>query len=187
MKRMGWWLFNVLTILSLLFLLATATWAVRSYYFADSVFGSVPGRRWYQLESIRGGIEISVYDPMFENSFDQPHTQYEVGHRSHDLSRPNKSSAMKTNLWGFKASRSTYDGGGEGPGNERIIEIRALRMPYWSFTLLFILLPMANGCLLWKRGRAMQRGLCLRCGYDLRATPDFCPECGTVVSHTSVQ
>jgi hypothetical protein len=36
----------------------------------------------------------------------------------------------------------------------------------------------------WRIGKTRQRrptaGLCAACGYDLRATPEQCPECGAV-------
>lgn len=57
---------------------------------------------------------------------------------------------------------------------------RAIRIPYWLIALFAVIAPS-----IWlarlKRRRERDRlhaGLCPTCGYDLRATPDFCPECG---------
>jgi hypothetical protein len=53
----------------------------------------------------------------------------------------------------------------------------------WTLPLWLIALPPAGaGASLWllavRRQRTQIAGLCAACGYDLRATPDRCPECG---------
>jgi hypothetical protein len=45
--------------------------------------------------------------------------------------------------------------------------------------------PTSVAVLRWGRRRRQQaRGRCAECGYDLRATPDRCPECGAVSTNT---
>jgi hypothetical protein len=57
-------------------------------------------------------------------------------------------------------------------------------LPYWLACLLTALWPVwRTGQLAraaWLRRRESRKTLCRRCGYDLRATPGRCPECGTV-------
>ena len=57
----------------------------------------------------------------------------------------------------------------------------AVLIPYWAPACLLALLPAAR---LIRRIRRHPAGGCRRCGYDLRATPERCPECGTAVGGT---
>jgi hypothetical protein len=57
-----------------------------------------------------------------------------------------------------------------------------IAFPHWFVVLLFAALP---GWRLHKhRWRQPRPGLCAACAYDLRATPDRCPECGTPAATT---
>jgi hypothetical protein len=56
-----------------------------------------------------------------------------------------------------------------------IFNSRQLTVPYWSMAIAFGILPFA---VVVSRRRRHPIGCCRKCGYDLRATPDRCPECG---------
>jgi hypothetical protein len=62
-------------------------------------------------------------------------------------------------------------------------DTRAVVLPCWLLVLATALLPGIEAARwvgrLRRRRRDRLRGRCARCGYDLRATPDRCPECGT--------
>jgi hypothetical protein len=84
------------------------------------------------------------------------------------LAKPNNTGwAGQTNHFGFRYNRYT---GGDG---------------YVAMSAWYLIPPallIATFCILRARRIAIPApGLCPQCGYDLRATPDKCPECGCIV------
>jgi hypothetical protein len=84
--------------------------------------------------------------------------------------------------FGFGYDHDTYF---EGNATRSMIAMGRLVLvgiPFWAAWVLW-LMPIPFAVVIQRRvvvsGR-LKRGRCAICGYDLRATPDRCPECGTV-------
>jgi len=57
-----------------------------------------------------------------------------------------------------------------------LVEV-GLFLPYWLAAVVSLIAAVV--CFHYVRRRDVAPGSCPRCGYDLRATPERCPECGT--------
>jgi hypothetical protein len=77
---------------------------------------------------------------------------------------------------------TAYSEGHDSGGHSRY----ALTVPYWLMVAATAASPVTFLISRRRRRRAQLAGLCLWCGYDLRATPDRCPECGAVPTTFSV-
>jgi hypothetical protein len=69
----------------------------------------------------------------------------------------------------------------ESPGS--LQDTREIDLPYWFLAFVFggfAALQFGAVFLEYRRRRRQRTSLCTACGYDLRATPERCPECGTI-------
>jgi hypothetical protein len=69
-------------------------------------------------------------------------------------------------------------------GNSKLVaqqRTRSLSVSYWLLATLLCLPAIPLAIRHRKIRQRRKQGLCLHCGYDLRASPERCPECGKAV------
>jgi hypothetical protein len=170
-------LLNLLTAGSLLLCVAVCVLWVRSYWVSEDLgFGTPRGRCYVCPSSARLDVYLATGEYASEplgllyNRRPEPPAWDEVVWRLQDMiGGPPESYKVLGPRMGF-----AYFGASTPLGYYRL---SVLSVPCWFVLLLTFLPPLA-----WVRRRAryhrLQHALCPRCGYDLRATPDRCPECG---------
>ena len=102
------------------------------------------------------------------------------------VSKPQDNSETK-NLFDSDTRIADYvkewNGFGLMQGDPAIRSYSAVLCPTWAL-ITVLLLPMGLWAGIgWRQRRRVKAGHCAHCGYDLRATPEKCPECGTAVKN----
>ena len=166
-------------------LLCMATGAIwlrshwHSYYLIMQVHerspdgGHAADREERSLEISEGGV-VYVWTMDRGSPFQHPQPTYREW-RFHSSpvtgpSWPKGESALDPDNW-FMGFAYGPTGGNYSAGD-------VVRIPLWLPATITAIPPLI-AVFRWQRTcRRAKRGLCLTCGYDLRATPDRCPECG---------
>jgi hypothetical protein len=183
---------NLLTATSLLIVVGTSVLWVRGRYYRQDLSLGLPGGHALSAftEPNRLTVEYSEHGDVWLRIQNRPTRGLSfVSHRhgvAYQFSNPEVGSY--TIHWSPHGSRSFLFGWADElqpADNTYPITIppawsfRAA-IPFWFIMLLALILPAWR---LWasrRRRRRTREGQCQVCGYDLHATPERCPECGTV-------
>lgn len=167
------WLLNGLTVFSFVIALGVAGSWGRSYWRNgdDIHYMSMDRKTTHSLTELYTGRIMYAF------------LKTDVASPSYDFVRRFNWSLMNGNDNGIIPANSFYGIRWEqyklGTRGSKIIWVR-VSIPHAYLLLLFSTLPAIRGYRLYRRRSQFLPGHCVKCGYDLRGTPERCPECGTV-------
>jgi len=157
--------FNILSAVSLVVALAVAALWVRSSWVIDSP-QIVSNHSVLNITSVRGRIEIRHYHFLSGIPVGAVSGWYTFSAAQY----------KDVNIGGWAFLGFVCDWGSFS-GVDTIVIV----LPSWALMALAIAPPTYWFHRRRKRKRRLSHGLCLSCGYDLRASKDKCPECGEAV------
>jgi hypothetical protein len=159
-------LFALLSALSLLLCVATCVLWVRSYLGSDYV-------------SLTTGFD-NTYPAFSQRYWIKEYTVEAASGRVRIQSRRLRSEYPPSqSTWHLSWSSDPHLGFGAYLGGGKHTVARYV-FPLWWPVMVTGLMPTLFVFTRRHRNRRFGNSFCARCGYDLRATPDRCPECGTV-------
>jgi hypothetical protein len=186
MRRLTRYLFTFCSAVSLLLCVAVCVLWVRSYSYCDYWQASEEGKcRIRYLVSDSG--QIGHYEYSWDSGIPVPGLP--LKDERWDYHRASAGAAVlpfpgkRESVWGFAwgvTRKHTLRGRFDYSGPAITVESW---MPYWALATVMAVLPLLWARSRWRRSRARSRqneGFCPACGYDLRASPERCPECGAV-------
>ena len=177
MRRIFW---NTVTSLSVLLMVLTVTEWVRTDRDYGWISCGTPSAYW-EASSSSGHLRVARATGFSHSMGWQVHSW----RRDSTMPRfADRSTSTMHGALGFDIAS-----GGFAIGRFSAVRYSILDVAYWGLLLVFSIAPAANFIATAVRLRRLTRRLsqiqCAVCGYDLRATQDRCPECGTVPSHLS--
>ena len=162
----------IATAISLLLLCAVTVLWVRSYSVCDMISCS-SGKSFMSVHLVRGRVYFQTYPDKPLKTFPD-----DWGHHSSSAASFIDAVSPGAGVLGF--DQAVINMGFMGSTWRE----RWTVVPYYALLVLSAILP-AWTALRWRYLRKrVRRGLCPACGYDLRASPEHCPECGTLAMPT---
>jgi hypothetical protein len=202
MRRLVHILFNALTVLSLLSCVGSVGIWIRSYWRIDAYFSQVVTGTVHDNATVSrlaftstGRLRLSeIREESRRHSFSGP--PWEPRRRAEWVHEPGRANFSRSPQYDETGAHRYAFAGFELVLPTTAEPDRSARF-YYSQRPRVLTVPLAAVAaaagvvpvwrfVRWYRVRARKRcGHCPACGYDLRATPDRCPECGAVVGESS--
>jgi hypothetical protein len=186
------WFFTFMSFLSIILPVAACGAWVRSYWLVEQIDWHPSNKadmpfNVYSVESFRGILTIQRYqfrdymDRRASDGFPPQYYRHTVDKREVWVSKTERINAkvVGVRFLGFAFLNNDQ------LGPDWLRNVHFIDIPYW-----FIAGLSAIPGIIWlirKLRRRQQKGFyaCAKCGYDLRASKDRCPECGTPIPSTN--